>query len=101
MRCYYVLVRGRLHWLPGRSAQDAIGATRPYGFYCHRYVIAANEAGAVETAFRRVRLNLDSELGWVRDGFVNLALEAEEVATAPISKLLKPDNRGHTFFADD
>ena len=101
MRSYYVLVRGDLKWTPGCSPSDAFGASKPAGFYCHRYVLAANEASAAEAAFKRVRENLDSQMGWLRDGLATVQLEAEEVATAPVHKLLKPDNRGHTFYGED
>jgi len=58
-------------------------------------VLALNEAAASEKAFRRVRDNLKGLLG---DGAATVELEAEEVAIAPMHKLLKPDNRGHTFY---
>src|SRR5690242_17445898 len=97
MRCYYVLVHGTLDWLPGRSAKDEFGAAKPAGFFSHRYVLAHNETGAIERAFRRVRANLDKQMGWLRDGLATVDLRAEEVAVAPMRKLLKPENRGHTF----
>jgi hypothetical protein len=100
MRCYYVLVHGSLDWVPGRSAGDEFGAARPVGFYCHRYVLAHNEATAIDVALRRVRANLDTKMGWMRDGLATVALHAEEVAAAPMHKLLKPDNRGHTFYTE-
>jgi hypothetical protein len=40
-------------------------------------------------------------MGWLRDGLATVELEAEEIATAPMHKLLKPDNRGHTFYGED
>ena len=101
MRCYYVFVHGRFDWLPELSAIEDVGAIKPAGFYCHRYVLAASEAAAVETAFRRVRQNLNSKAGWLRDGSATLDLEAEEVAIAGVHKLLMPDNRGHTFYEDE
>jgi hypothetical protein len=101
MRCYYVLVRGNLSWLPDRSATDEFGAMKPAGFYCHRFVLAANEARATQVAFERVRVNLDSQMGWLRDGLATVEPEAEEIATAPLHKLLKPDDRGHSFYGED
>lgn len=100
MRCYYVLVHGSLDWLPARSASDELGAARPIGFYAHRYVLALNEEAASAVAFRRVLANLDRQMGWLRDGLATVALEAEEVAPAPIGKLLRPNNRGHTFYTE-
>jgi len=101
MRCYYVLVHGSLDWLPEHSARDEFGATKPAGFYCHRYILASNKAGAIDTAFRRVRENIDREMGWLRDGLATVEFEAEEVTAAPMHKLLKPDNRGHTFYTKE
>lgn len=100
MRCYYVLVHGTLGWVPGRSASHEFGAMKPAGFSCHRYVLASSEAAAIDTAFNRVRANLDREMGWLREGLATVELDAEEVAAAPIYKLLRPDNRGHTFYLD-
>jgi hypothetical protein len=31
MRCYYVLVQGKLEWLAGRSACDELGSTNVWG----------------------------------------------------------------------
>jgi len=101
MRCYFVLVRGDLDWAPDRPASDEFGSMKPAGFYCHRFVLAADEAKAVKTAFERVRVNLDNQVGWLRNGLATVDLEAEEVSTAPMYKLLKPDNRGHTFYHED
>ncbi len=101
MRCYYVLVHGELNWTAKRSATDMLGATKPRGFLCHRYVLADGEASAVKTAFQRVRANLDDQTGWFRDELAKVELEAEEVAAAPMRKLLKPDNRGHTFYHEE
>jgi len=101
VRCYYVLVHGRLDWVEARSALDQFGAMKPRGFHCHRYVLASDRAGAVEAALRRVEENLDRKMGWLKNGLATVELEAEEVATAPIRKLLKPDNRGHSFYERD
>ena len=98
MRCYYVCVHGKLDWVAMPSADDEFGALQPAGFYCHRYVLAPDEKQATAMAYDRVRTNLDKQFGWVRDGLANLHLDVDEVSTAPIHKLLKPDNRGHTFY---
>ena len=76
MRCYYVLVRGDLSWVTERTATDEFGATKPAGFYCHRYVLAADEARAAKIAIERVRANLDAQMGWLRDGLATVALQA-------------------------
>ncbi len=99
MRCYFVLVHGKLKWLPDRSAKDDLGASKPAGFYAHRYVLAWDKEGAISTAVRRVRENLDKQLGWVRGGLAIVELSAEEVAAAPVIKLLTTDNRGHSFYS--
>lgn len=98
MRCYYVLVHGRLHWNAAPPSDDV---SQPRGFYCHRYVLASDEESAVKIAFGRVRANLDSNGRWLSDGSAALDLEAEEISKAPIYRLLKPDNRGHTFYEQD
>ena len=94
MTCFHVLVHGRLDWGTEQSPAGDAGGTRPQGFYAHRYVLASNEDEATELAFRRVRDNLDKQTGWIERGIAALTLEAEEVAAAPLRKLLKPDNRG-------
>ncbi|WP_161391439.1 hypothetical protein [Croceibacterium xixiisoli] len=63
--------------------------------------MASTIRNAQEIAFRRVRENLDRQTGWVTAGAVTLELEAEETASAPIYRLLKPDNRGHTFYKQE
>lgn len=98
MRCFYVLVHGRLNWAANLCAGDI---ERPPGFYCHRYVLAQNAASAAEAAFRRVRENLGRQTDWLKDGLAKLELEAEEIRKAPIHKILTPDNRGHTFYQAD
>ena len=98
MRCFYVLVHGRLDWRKERFAAGEPAGGRPQGFYCHRYVLASNGDRATEAAFRRVRDNLDKQTGWIDQGLATLELEAEEVTAAPLRSLLKPDNRGHTFY---
>jgi len=37
-------------------------------------------------------------MGWLRDGLATVELAADEVVVAPIHKLLKPDNQGHSFY---
>ena len=100
MRCFYVLVHGQLTWDADRSDSDG-GEARAGGFYCHRYVLAQTEADAVEKAFRRVRDNLDQQTSCLRDGLARLVMDAEESAVAPMFKLLTPENRGHTIYAED
>lgn len=99
MRCFYVLVHGTLTWASGLP--DPGEAPRAGGFYCHRYVLARTKEDAAEKAFRRVRDNLDKQTGWLRHGSAYLAMDAEELALAPLHKLLKPENRGHSFYAED
>jgi hypothetical protein len=49
-------------------------------------------------ALRRVRENIENQVDWLDAGLAALELEAEEVSVAPMYKLVKPDNRGHTFY---
>lgn len=95
MRCFFVLVHGKLDWLVEASEPDI---DQSPGFYCYRYVLAANSEAAKMAAFRRVRKNLDQKTGWMTNGLARLELEAEEVRLAPIFKALIPDNRGHVFY---
>ncbi|HEX7851931.1 MAG TPA: hypothetical protein VF485_19520 [Sphingomonas sp.] len=101
MRCFYVLVHGRLVWLARPDPSDGLAAENPHGFYCHRYVLGADESAAKTKAFERVRTNFDRQLGWLSRGWVTLALEADEIARAPLSKIVRPDNPGHTFYYAD
>jgi hypothetical protein len=54
MRCFYVLVHGSLVWHSLKLATDVIGADRPDGFWCHRFVLADDEKAAENKAYRRV-----------------------------------------------
>ena len=96
MRCFYVLVHGRLRWRAERAADP--DAFRPQGFYCHRYVLASGVHQARDKAFARVGANLERQTGWISRGAATLDLQADEVVEAGMHKLLKPDNRGHTFY---
>ena len=96
MRCFYVLIHGELRWRTDIGADSP--EWRPNGFYCHRYVLASGRDDAVQRASVRVRRNLDEQMGWLSRRQATLELDAEEVAPAPIHKLLKRDNRGHTFY---
>lgn len=96
MRCYYILIHGKLDWQG--VARDDDEVSQPVGFFCHRYLLAANKSDAAEKAFRRVRANLSE---WTTEGGPKLDLDAEEIAEAPIYKLLLPENRGHAFYAEE
>ena len=97
MRCFYVLVHGRLSWLvePTELQGDV---DQPVGFYCHRYILASNPKDAIQRAFGDVSNNLDGQTGWLRDHAAELKLEAEEVSRASLLKAFLPVNRGHTFY---
>lgn len=102
MKCYYVLVHGRLVWSTMPPPPDRDGETfQPAGFYCHRYVLASSIRNAQDAAFRRVRENLDRQRGWIKAKAVKLELAAEETTPAHIYHLMKPDNRGHTFYEQE
>jgi hypothetical protein len=101
MNCYYILMHGQLKWHePPPATVEGDDIFQPQGFYCHRYVLAPTPQAAQATAFEKVRRNLDKE-GWLTDNAVTLTLEADEVALAPIYKVLKPDNLGHTFYSEE
>ena len=101
MRCFYVLVHGKLDWTSDFSESDESAMTRPVGFYCHRYVLASCEEEAREKAFRRVRHNLNKQTKWLAEGLASLNLETEKTTLAPMHKLLRTENRGHTFYDQD
>jgi hypothetical protein len=101
VRCFYVLVHGELRWRTELAVTDDPDVFRPTGFYCHRYVLASDANGARDEAFRRVRENLEQQTGWVTNGLATVDLHAEKVTDAAMHKLLKPDNRGHTFYIED
>lgn len=101
MRCYLVTVHGKLDWAVDASAADDFGKERPAGFYCHRYVLASNEKDAASTAFKRVLKNFDDQFGWLKEGFATLDLEVDSIAPCELYKLLKTDNRGHTFYLQE
>ncbi len=95
MRCYYILIHGKLDW---QGVPRGDEASQPIGFFCHRYVLASNKSDAAEKAFRRVRANLGD---WIGEGGPTLDLAAEEIAEAPIYKLLIPENRAHAFYDEE
>jgi hypothetical protein len=101
MRCFHVLVHGRLKWGSGSTQADGDASDRPNGFFCHRYVLASDQEVARASAFSRVRKDLEKQTGWISGGLADLHLDAEEVTPAPMLKLLKPDNLGHTFYGGD
>lgn len=103
MKCYYVLVHGQLDWSAASppTSDDDSEIVQLRGFYCHRYVLASSVYDAQKAAFLRVRENLDRQTGWITSRGVKLEMEVEEIATAPIYYLLKPDNRGHTFYEQE
>jgi hypothetical protein len=101
MRCFYVLVHGKLTWRDDVLQQEADPLERPNGFFCHRYVLASDQDSARAAAFSRIHDNVEKQTGWISGGLAEVVLDAEEVAPAPMHKLLKPDNRGHTFYVGD
>ena len=96
MRCYYVLVHGQLEWLVPLSEEE--GASQPSGFYCYRYVLAANQADAATRALQRVAHQFHKICDWVTTMNANLVLEADDVSEAAFYMLLKPDMRNHIIY---
>lgn len=101
MRCFDVLVHGRIHWLDAGHSDAAPCASRPAGLYCHRYVLASNADHAQEKAIHRVRENLEHQTGWMSEGRAWVEFIVEEVASAPLFNGFLTDNRGHTFYAGE
>ena len=100
MRCFYVLAHGTLCWLSPERAMDTIAIGRPEGFWCHRFVLAADPETAEHEALQRVLDNLEREFRWLSSGAATVQLKAAEVSRAPMHKLLRPENKGHTFYED-
>lgn len=101
MRCFNVLVHGRIHWLDAGRSGAAPGARRPAGLYSHRYVLAANADHAKEKAIRRVRENLEHQTGWISEGLACVEFVVDEVSSALLFNGFLPDNRGHTFYTGE
>jgi hypothetical protein len=98
MQCYYVFVNGEFDWKVAPFDEEM---WQPRGFYCHRFVLASNEQKAAQIAFERIRKNLERTAPWLTAGSASLRLEVDEICPAPFYKLLKPDNKGHTFYDED
>ena len=98
MRCFYVMVHGRLHWNAGANGRS-LCIEQPAGFYCHRYIFASDPMAAREKAFDSVTKNFDAQTGWLSDKTVSLTLEAEEIVSASFMKGFLPTNQGHTFYS--
>ncbi len=100
MRCFYVLIHGRLRWLADPRKKDQ-EISQPAGLYCHRYVLASDSQSASKKACDSVFANLDSQTGWLREDIAELDLEVEEVVEASFLKAFFPVNRGHTFYESE
>jgi hypothetical protein len=98
MRCFYVLAHATIHWLTAYSGKHVNTVGQPEGFWCHRFVLAPDAEAANSAAFRRIKDNLERQFGWLSNGSATVDLEAADVSPAPLYKLLKPDNKGHTFY---
>ena len=94
MRIFHVLIHGgftaRVRLAPEVSTQ---------GFYTSRWVLARDEAAAVQKAFRSARAELDQ---WddIRDGLVSVNFEAEETGPGSLWRWLRGGGRGFTFYGD-
>ena len=95
MRCFYILIHGRLRWLVDPSERES---DRPAGLYCHRYVLASDQKEATRKALKGVSNNLDQQTGWLRGNLAELELEVEKVNEASLLKAFLPVNKGHTFY---
>ena len=96
MRCFYVLVHGKLEWECEHEENEEMFT--PAGFYCPRYVLASGYEDAVDRAFNRVRKNLEKQTGWMRQGLAKLTLEATELKPAPMYMLLRRRRKVKDFY---
>lgn len=100
MRCYRVLVHGRIC----RADADPDGHSelvQPKGFYANRYVLAATEQGAANRALGLVRKDMADRDALVRAGKKQLSVSVVEVDRANIASILKPINKGYSFYIAD
>ena len=96
MRCFNVLVHGRINWPEDADSSVEPEEDRAVGFYCHRYILASTPNAAETKALQRVRENLEPR--WVKRG-ARVELSVEEVSAASLFNGFLPDNRGHTFYS--
>ena len=96
MRCFYVLVHGKLEWPPDHLDDQEMFT--PTGFYCHRYVLAKGYEEAADRAFRLIRKTLERQTGWIGQGSAKLTLEAHELKPAPLHKLFRRGRKVSDFY---
>lgn len=100
MRCFHILLHGRLIWF-GDAPALPTDTPQPAGFMCNHFVLASNQEAAIEKAEARVTRNFDLKTHWLREGKVGLTLEVEEVSQASLLRSLWPANQGFVFYADE
>ena len=93
MRCYQVLVHGKLEWRVPSSTPDE---TQPRGLYCTRHVLARSELQAAQKACANVTRALDRKLS----GAARSTCVADDIAPAQLWKLLAR-NPGLVFYNDE
>lgn len=98
MRCFHVVVHGRIEWPEEQLADEALFT--PAGFYCQRYVLASGFEDAADKAFRLVRRMIARQTGWFDGSAARLTLEVSELKPAPMIKLLRPRRRRVRDFYD-
>jgi hypothetical protein len=85
MRCYSVMIIGSLtHHITNDDE-----APRANGYYVIRYVLARDAENACRSAFARELRLLERADPDVRSGLTSVTFEADEVLTAPWSRLLR------------
>ena len=96
MRCFRVLIHGQFERLVQLGPVEA--ETR--GFYTTRWVVAETEESAVLKAFESAKRELQQ---WsdIRDGFVGINMETEEVSAGSWWQWLRGGGKGFAFYVDD
>ncbi len=94
MRCFFVLVHGKLEW----GFDAAPNETQPAGFVCPRYVLAGGETRAQEIATLNVQRTAERRFSWLSNGETRLSLSVDEILPARLYKLLWPLSQSFVFY---
>jgi hypothetical protein len=95
MRCFLVLIHGAF-----TAAVQLAPEVDAHGFYTTRWVVAFDKQNAVRKAFQSARRELNQ---WsdVRDGLVQVEMEAEKVEAGSWWRWLKGGRGGFSFYGDE
>ena len=98
MKCYKLLVHGKLDWSPEAVRKWHVPDTRPSGFYCTRFRFARSREEATAKVLEDVRTFYEQTTDWFVHDLLELGLEIEEISRAPFYLGLKKPNHVATFY---